>query len=259
MDPGSGRPQLSRSETTGSLPTGTGPVIRHSPFDAATGDVSHGLVAQTAASPLWDVAVRRFSAPSFDANRARLITHIDSARTAYAKAFLAIQKSNKNADVTAILQGTSERDVAQTALELLSQPSSTSDDRGRASKLVDVLHHYHGVFDVLSQADFSYLAVMWGGMKLLLVVCCLPAVTDHWQSTNTDAQMAKNRKELLTKLADMFVDIGLTLSRIEVYAKLFPTARMVELISMLYAAVVDFLQEVIVAYSQRNTMRRLPD
>lgn len=67
--------------------------------------------------------------------------------------------------------------------------------------------------------------------------------------------MAKNRKELLTKLTDMFVDIGLTLSRIEVYAKLFPTARMIELTSMLYAAVVDFLQEVIAVFSKGSTMR----
>lgn len=67
--------------------------------------------------------------------------------------------------------------------------------------------------------------------------------------------MAKNRKELLTKLTDMLVEIGLTLSRIEVYAKLFPTARMIELTSMLYAAVVDFLKEVIVHLNQRKTIR----
>lgn len=171
MDPGAGRPSLSRSETTPNLPVG--PVIFHSPFDAATEDVSHGLVRQTTiATPpaLWDVAVRRFSAPSYNANRQSLVKHIDSARTAYAKAFLAIQKSTKNPNAAAILQTSSEGDVAQTALELLNQPSSTSDDRGRASRFVDVLHHYHGVFDVLSQADFSYLCVMWGGIKLVLLV-----------------------------------------------------------------------------------------
>jgi len=60
----------------------------------------------------------------------------------------------------------------------------------------------------------------------------------------------------MTKLTDMLVDIGLNLSRVEVYLKLYPTARMVELTSMLYAAVVKFLQEVI-AHFQRSSVREL--
>lgn len=69
--------------------------------------------------------------------------------------------------------------------------------------------------------------------------------------------MAKNKKELLSKVTDMLVEIGLTLSRIEVYAKLYPTARMVELISMIYAAVADFLEEVIVAFKQKSGFRKM--
>lgn len=69
--------------------------------------------------------------------------------------------------------------------------------------------------------------------------------------------MAKNRNDLMAKLTDMLVEIGLNLSRIEVYLKLFPTSRMVELTSMLYAGVVKFLQEVI-AHFQRNAVRELP-
>jgi hypothetical protein len=69
--------------------------------------------------------------------------------------------------------------------------------------------------------------------------------------------MAKNKKELLIKVTDMLVEIGLTLSRIEVYANLFPTARMVELISMLYAAVADFLEEIILHFNRKSPLRKL--
>jgi hypothetical protein len=69
--------------------------------------------------------------------------------------------------------------------------------------------------------------------------------------------MAKNHSDMMTKLTDMLVEIGLNLSRVEVYLKLYPTARMVELTSMLYAAVVKFLTEV-VAHFQRSAARESP-
>ncbi|KAL2127206.1 hypothetical protein VTI74DRAFT_11107 [Chaetomium olivicolor] len=236
MDPGAGTPRVPPDETA----LGSGPVIFHSPFDAATEHVSNALVNQIPPTPLlWDVAVRRFSSPSFNANRQRLAGHIDAARTAYAKAFVAIQKSIKDVDAVAILSRSSETDVARTALDLFNQSSSSNEEKGRVSQFIDILHHYRGVFDVLSQAgEFAYLAVVWGGMRLLLM-------------------MAKNKKELLGKVTDMLVEIGLTLSRIEIYAKLYPTGRMVELISMIYAAVADFLQEVILHFTQKSTVRKV--
>lgn len=84
---------------------------------------------------------------------------------------MAIQKSVRDVNAVSILQRSSETDVAQTALELFNQPSSSSDDRGRVARFIDILHHYHGVFDVLSQAggDFGFLPIIWGG-KLLLIV-----------------------------------------------------------------------------------------
>ncbi|KAJ4287871.1 hypothetical protein N0V88_007489 [Collariella sp. IMI 366227] len=238
MDPGANLPQFPPDETALS----PGPLIFYSPFDAATEHVSNTLISQIPPRPLlWDVAVRRFSSPSVNANRQRLSGHIDAARTAYAKAFVAMQKSITDIDAATILSRSSETDVARTALDLLSQPSSTNEDKGRVSKFIDVLHHYHGVFDVLSQAgDFAYLAVVWETEGL----------------TTDNDQMAKNKKELLGKITDMLVEIGLTLSRIEIYAKLFPTARMVELISMIYAAVADFLQEVVLHFNQKSSVRR---
>jgi hypothetical protein len=153
-----------------------GQIVFHSPFAVDTGHGSDSLVRQTPVRPvLLDVAVRRFSSPSDNSNRQLLAARMDSARTAYAKAFVAIQKSVKGVDAAAILSRSSEMDVAQTALELFNQPSSTADDRGRVSRFLDLIHHYQSVFDVLSQAgDFGYLAVIWGGMKLLLMVSSRP-------------------------------------------------------------------------------------
>lgn len=68
-------------------------------------------------------------------------------------------------------------------------------------------------------------------------------------------QLAKNRTDLLEKLADMLIEVGMSLSRIEIYTKLYPTARMVELTSILYAAVIDFLQEIITTF-QRSAVRK---
>lgn len=65
----------------------------------------------------------------------------------------------------------------------------------------------------------------------------------------------KNRSDLLASITDMLTQIGLDLSRIEVYTKMYPTNRMLELTSMLYAAVVDFLKEVI-EHFQQNKMRK---
>jgi hypothetical protein len=119
-------------------------------------------------------AIRRFSEPALGVNRQRLAAHITSARAAYAEAFVSIQRSSRNAGVKGLLESSTARDVADTALALArSEPSDTS----YVTKFVGTLHHYHSVFDVLSQADFSYLTLIWGGMKLILIVrylisCC---------------------------------------------------------------------------------------
>ncbi|KAK1749656.1 hypothetical protein QBC47DRAFT_131331 [Echria macrotheca] len=200
--------------------------------------------ASTSASPLWapapwnpnDLAVRRFSKPALPSQKQVLGEHVISARRAYAKAFVAIQKAAaKNMDVSAVLQQSTEQDVADAALDLYAGQSAA--DKHITSRFIDMLHHYHGVFDVLSQTDLSFLTILWGGMKLILI-------------------MAKNRGELMTKITDNLVDIGMALSRVEMLIKLYPTARMVELTSRLYAAVLEFLEEIILLF-QRSAVRQL--
>ena len=67
--------------------------------------------------------------------------------------------------------------------------------------------------------------------------------------------MAKNRGDLMVRITDMLVDIGMALSRVEVLVKLYPTTRMVDLTARLYAALVEFLEEVILLF-QRSAVRR---
>lgn len=114
--------------------------------------------------------MRRFSKPAVAGHTHALTEHIGSARRAYTKAFTAIHKSvaAKNINVSAVLASSTGEDVAEAALGLYDADASV--DKSGASRFVDTLQHYHGVFDVLCQTDFSFLTLIWGGMKLILIV-----------------------------------------------------------------------------------------
>ncbi|KAK1492237.1 hypothetical protein CTAM01_10031 [Colletotrichum tamarilloi] len=97
---------------------------------------------------------------------------------------------------------------------------------GKTKKLIECLDHYQGVFDILSQAEFSGLPLIWGGLKFVLLV-------------------TKNNSNVLSKVIDVMIDIGRDLERIRGYIALYPTPRMLEFSSELYAAIVEFLDKVI--------------
>lgn len=52
----------------------------------------------------------------------------------------------------------------------LQQAKEGTLDKKKMSRFVKSLDHYQGVFDILSQADFSGLPLIWGGIKLVLLV-----------------------------------------------------------------------------------------
>jgi hypothetical protein len=115
--------------------------------------------------------VRRFSEPAVGERKQQVSMHITSARNAYTKAFLSIQRSAKNAKLDVRqLEHTTEQELADMAVEMYAKEETSDSKRDNGSKFVNVLRHYHGVFDVLSQADFSGLPLIWGSMKLILVV-----------------------------------------------------------------------------------------
>ncbi|KAI9151553.1 hypothetical protein HJFPF1_08759 [Paramyrothecium foliicola] len=203
-----------------SIPIG----VRKRNGDLQKATTSGALVGRPPQPVVWnpqDEAVIRFAAPASRNHEQQLATHMAAARAAYAKAFLLIRKTSKEVSLADPEVG-GEKALIDTATEIL----STSPAKSHVSDFVNSLHHFHGVFDVLCQADFSYLSMM------------------------------KSRGDLLVSITDMLIEIGLDLSRVEVCTKMFPTNRMLELTSMLYAAVVDFLKEVI-EHFQQNKMRKL--
>jgi hypothetical protein len=101
----------------------------------------------------------------------RCDTHYDEVKRAWASAAMSIRKSSKDLklDVAAILKDTTPHDLAELALELLHNSVHESKS-SKAIKFLETLQYFYGVFDVLSQADCSHLAVIWGGIKLMMMV-----------------------------------------------------------------------------------------
>jgi hypothetical protein len=197
--------------------------------------------------------VRRFSEPAADTEKLRADQHIKCASPVpYIVLFIVPDLKRRHAieayhDAVATLSKTLKTDEVNS---LLSKDSSTKPelhmvalqiqrdqkevlDRRKMGKFIDVLDHYSGVFDVLAQCDFSYMTLIWGGLKFGLI-------------------MSKNHHDMLYKFTDMMVDIGLSLPRIQLYRQMLPTGRILEFVSDLYAAVLEFLLEMI-AYTQKKT------
>jgi hypothetical protein len=101
---------------------------------------------------------------------------MSSARAAYAKAFMLLRKTSKDASLDDEFETSSEKALIETATEIL----SATPNKAPVSDFVNSLHHYHGVFDVLCQADFSYLSIIWGGMKLILIVSRNATLCEPW-------------------------------------------------------------------------------
>lgn len=81
------------------------------------------------------------------------------------------------------------------------------------------------------------MTLIWGSLKFVLLI-------------------AKSHYETLYKFTDMMIEIGTNLERIQLCRHVFPTSRMLQLVSQLYAAVVEFLQGFIL-YLKHGSVRRV--
>lgn len=152
---------------------------------------------------------------------------------AYHDALQQLRQILKADDLDIILSGSSTiGELHKVAIGIQKAQDNVLNQR-KIAQFVDVLDHFSGVFDVLSQCDFSYMTLIWGSLKLVLMT-------------------AKSHYDTLYKFTDMMVAIGTNLARIELYREIFPTARMLQLVSQLYAAIVEFLQGFIL-YLQKKT------
>lgn len=159
-----------------------------------------------------------------------------SAVDAYQDALIYLRRRLKSEELDSILSPSSTvTELHKVAIGIQKVQHNVLDQR-KIALFVDVLDHFSGVFDVLSQCEFGYMTLIWGSLKFVLMI-------------------AKSHYETLYKFTDMMIQIGTNLARIELYRHVFPTSRMLQLVSQLYAAILEFLQGFIVYLKQKNYKR----
>ncbi|KAF5966874.1 Nacht domain-containing protein [Fusarium bulbicola] len=97
--------------------------------------------------------------------------------------------------------------------------------------------YYGGIFDVFVQHHPEYVSLAWGTFKFLFV-----AVLSY--------------EELLAKISKAVSQIADVLPRTELHAILYPTDRMQEAVSMVYAKIIEFSITAIRWY-KKNSFRRV--
>ncbi|OHX00677.1 hypothetical protein CSPAE12_00708 [Colletotrichum incanum] len=191
----------------------------------------------SASSPIirWNTRneiFRRFSDDATEDDVQVTETTFAKAETAYKKAVRSLESYLNKEDAAAVIpKGKDGKEIdakeeLHQVVRAIQKTKETELDDGKTKKLIKCLDHYQGVFDILSQAEFSGLPLIWGGLKFILLV-------------------TKNNNDVLPKVIDVMIDIGRNLERIRGYAALYPTPRMLEFTAELYAAIVEFLEKVI--------------
>ncbi|KDN61974.1 hypothetical protein CSUB01_05039 [Colletotrichum sublineola] len=196
-------------------------------------------------SPLNEV-FRRFSDDATEDDVQVTESTFKKAETAYKKAVRSLELYLNKEDAAAIIpKGKDGKEVdakeeLHQVVRTIQKTKESELDEGKTKKLIKCLDHYQGVFDILSQAEFSGLPLIWGGLKFILLV-------------------TKNNNDVLPKVIDVMIDIGRNLERIRGYAALYPTPRMLEFTAELYAAIVEFLEKVIkdAKNAEKNILKRV--
>ncbi|KAI8302936.1 hypothetical protein K4K61_007549 [Colletotrichum sp. SAR11_59] len=179
----------------------------------------------TVASPTKDGDVRASGAKKAEAS--------------YTAAVLSLQKLLKDEGSIAATSQDGKQELSMVAKQLQQAKEGTLDKK-KMSRFVKSLDHYQGVFDILSQADFSGLPLIWGGIKLVLL-------------------MSKTSSDTLSKVFEVIIDIGRSLERIRGYAMLYATPRITEFTVELYEAVAEFLEKVITDFKKSPFRRAMVD
>ncbi|KUI73445.1 hypothetical protein VM1G_08951 [Cytospora mali] len=199
---------------------------------------SSALSSRSNSWAVKDELFRRFAEPASKTEREETDKNIKSAVDAYQDALIYLRQILKSEDLNSIISPSSTVTELHRVAIGIQKAQDNVLDRRKIALFVDVLDHFSGVFDVLSQCDFGYMTLIWGSLKFVLMI-------------------AKSHYETLYKFTDMMIEIGTNLARIELYRHIFPTARMLQLVSQLYAAVVEFLQGFILYLKQKSYVRVL--
>ncbi|KAF4917705.1 hypothetical protein CGCVW01_v009611 [Colletotrichum viniferum] len=198
----------------------------------------------TVASPttIWnphDEVIRRFSDPAKDGDVRASGAKYEKAEASYTAAVLSLQKLLKDEGGIAATSQDGKQELSMVAKQLQQAKEGTLDKK-KMSRFVKSLDHYQGVFDILSQADFSGLPLIWGGIKLVLL-------------------MSKTSSDTLSKVFEVIIDIGRSLERIRGYAMLYATPRITEFTVELYEAVAEFLEKIITDFKKSPFRRAMVD
>ncbi|KAF4807239.1 hypothetical protein CGCSCA5_v013600 [Colletotrichum siamense] len=161
------------------------------------------------------------------------------AEASYTAAVLSLQKLLKDEGGIAATGQDGKQELSMVAKQLQQAKEGTLDKK-KMFRFVKSLDHYQGVFDILSQADFSGLPLIWGGIKLVLL-------------------MSKTSSDTLSKVFEVIIDIGRSLERIRGYAMLYATPRITEFTVELYEAVAEFLEKVITDFKKSPFRRAMVD
>ncbi|KAJ0293674.1 hypothetical protein CBS470a_001494 [Colletotrichum nupharicola] len=186
-----------------------------------------------------DEVIRRFSDPAKDGDVRASGAKYEKAEASYTAAVLSLQKLLKDEGGIAATSQDGKQELSMIAKQLQQAKEGTLDKK-KMSRFVKSLDHYQGVFDILSQADFSGLPLIWGGIKLVLL-------------------MSKTSSDTLSKVFEVIIDIGRSLERIRGYAMLYATPRITEFTVELYEAVAEFLEKVIADFKKSPFRRAMVD
>ncbi|GKU06987.1 hypothetical protein FLAG1_09866 [Fusarium langsethiae] len=101
------------------------------------------------------------------------------------------------------------------------------------------IHHYGNVMDVLVQHHPEYVSLAWGAMKLVLVVS--PSSSQHVILRVADeSKSAQNHEATICLISKALSQIADSLPRVELVMVLYPTDRIRQAVSNLYANLVRF-------------------
>lgn len=155
----------------------------------------------------------------------------DSAKSAYENA-LDILKKTLTVDEysTPWLQRQSSmrdvRDAVVRAMEEYKAKSKGNKVQEWLSSCSERVMYYGAIFDTFAQHHPEYVSLAWGAMKFLFI-----SVLNH--------------EELLSEISKAISNLADVLPRTELHSILYPTARMQEAVSLLYAKIMEFVVKAI--------------
>ncbi|WQF76109.1 hypothetical protein CDEST_01123 [Colletotrichum destructivum] len=112
--------------------------------------------------------------------------------------------------------------------------------------------YYGAIFDTFSQHHPEYVSLAWGTLKFLFIVS-RPIIARGGACTRARGllqQAVINHEELLVEISKAVSRIADVLPRTELHSVLYPTQRMQDAVSQLYAKIIEFIMMAVKWYKK---------